>query len=86
MAYATRADIEAIYGPAHLETLVPADVDLDAAVTRAIAAAQGMIDPYLRKRYNLPLAISTSPVGSSPPARTGSPRRSPSARRSSSIS
>lgn len=57
MAYATRADIEAIYGPAHLETLVPADVDLDAAVTRAIAAAQGMIDPYLRKRYNLPLAI-----------------------------
>ncbi len=57
MTYATRADIEAIYGAGHLETLVPADVDLDAAVARALASAKGMIDPYLRKRYQLPLAI-----------------------------
>lgn len=56
-AYATRADIETIYGARHLETLVPSDVDLDGAVAAAIAAAQAMIDPYLRKRYQLPLAI-----------------------------
>jgi phage gp36-like protein len=57
MAYATRADIEAIYGARHLETLVPSDVDLDTAVARALDAAEGMINPYLRKRYNLPLAV-----------------------------
>jgi phage gp36-like protein len=55
--YATRADIEAIYGQRHLETLVPGDVDLDAAVARALDAARGMIDPYLRKRYQLPLGV-----------------------------
>lgn len=57
MAYATRADIEAIYGARHLETLVPADVDLDVAVANAIAGAQAMIDPYLRKRYLLPITV-----------------------------
>ena len=31
MAYATRADIEAIYGANHLQTLVAHDVDLDQA-------------------------------------------------------
>ena len=56
-AYATRADIEAIYGANHLATLVAGDVDLDSAVARAIAAAQAMIDPYLRKRYDLPLSL-----------------------------
>lgn len=57
MTYATRADIEAIYGAGHLETLVPSDVDMDVAVARALASAKGMIDPYLRKRYQLPLAV-----------------------------
>lgn len=57
MTYATRADIEAIYGAKHLETLVPADVDMDVAVANAIAAAQAMIDPYLRKRYVLPITV-----------------------------
>lgn len=55
MAYATRQDIEAIYGANHLETLVAHDVDLDQAVARALASAQARIDPYLRKRYTLPL-------------------------------
>jgi len=55
--YASRQDIEAIYGARHLETLVPADVDIDVAVSRAITAAAAMIDPYLRKRYRLPLPV-----------------------------
>lgn len=57
MIYATRQDIETIYGARHLETLVPADVDMDVAVARAIRSAQAMIDPYLRKRYRLPLPV-----------------------------
>ena len=55
MTYATRADIEAIYGAGQLETLVAADVDLDEAVARALADAGAQMDPYLRKRYRLPL-------------------------------
>jgi phage gp36-like protein len=62
MAYATRADIEAIYGARHLVTLVPAVVDLDTAVARALDAAEGMINPYLRKRYNLPLSVVPSAI------------------------
>ncbi len=62
MAYATRADIETLYGPNHLLTLVPADVDVDAAVAVAIESAQAMIDPYLRKRYVLPIAVATPAI------------------------
>ena len=62
MTYATRADIEAIYGLRHLETLVPADVDMDVAVGNALMAAQAMIDPYLRKRYVLPIAVAVPPI------------------------
>lgn len=62
MAYATRADIEAIYGARHLETLVPSDVDMDVAVERAITAAQAVIDPYLRKRYVLPITVATPAI------------------------
>lgn len=57
MTYATRADIETIYGANHLQTLVAHDVDLDTAVARALASAQARIDPYLRKRYTLPLPV-----------------------------
>lgn len=57
MAYATRQDIEAIYGVNHLQTLVAHDVDFDMAVNRALAAAEARIDPYLRKRYTLPLPL-----------------------------
>jgi len=62
MAYATRSDIETLYGPNHLLTLVPADVDVDAAVAIAIESAQAMIDPYLRKRYVLPIAVPTPAI------------------------
>lgn len=62
MAYATRTDIETIYGARFLETLVPSDVDMDMAVARAITAAEAMIDPYLRKRYVLPIAVATPAI------------------------
>ena len=62
MPYATRQDIEAIYGARHLETLVPADVDMDVAVANAIVSAQAMIDPYLRKRYVLPIGATVPPI------------------------
>lgn len=54
--YATRADIEAIYGAGFLQTLVAVDLDLDAAVTRACEASSAEIDAYLGRRYALPLA------------------------------
>lgn len=62
MSYATRADIEALYGPNHLLTLVPADVEVGAAVAIAIESAQAMIDPYLRKRYVLPIIVPTPAI------------------------
>ena len=61
MPYATRQDIETLRGARFLETLLPADVDADAAVALAIEAAQAQIDPYLRKRYVLPLT-SVPPI------------------------
>lgn len=64
MAYATRTDIEAIYGAAHLETLVAADLDLDAAVDRACAAASAEIDAYLGQRYAVPLTPPSDVVTS----------------------
>ncbi|SFD76369.1 Mu-like prophage protein gp36 [Bosea sp. CRIB-10] len=60
MTYATRADIEAIYGASHLATLVAHDVDLDVAVGRALDAAARQMEPYLRKRYRLPLPAGAS--------------------------
>lgn len=62
MAYATRADIEAIYGRRYLETLLPTDVDGDAAVTRALSDASAIIDSYLSMRYRLPLASTPNVV------------------------
>ncbi|GHE72281.1 hypothetical protein GCM10019059_34890 [Camelimonas fluminis] len=57
MPYATRSDIEQIYGARQLLTLLAKDVDPDVAVARAIAAAEAMINPYLRKRYLVPLPV-----------------------------
>jgi len=56
-AYATLADIAALYGQ---QALVVADHDRDgtpdeAAVDRALEAAAGEIDTYLAARYGLPL-------------------------------
>lgn len=58
MAYATQADIEAIYSP---DALYVADRDGDgvadaAAVTRALDAASAEIDSYLGVRHTLPLS------------------------------
>jgi phage gp36-like protein len=55
-SYASRIDIETLYGAAHLETLVAAELDIDTAVARACAAASAEIDLYLGQRYGLPLA------------------------------
>jgi phage gp36-like protein len=57
VTYATRQDIETLRGARFLETLLPLDVDADVAVGLAIEAAQAQIDPYLRKRYVLPIAV-----------------------------
>ncbi len=62
MSYATRADIETLYGPNHLLTLIPADVNVDNAVAVAVESAQAMIDPYLRKRYVLPITVPTPAI------------------------
>ena len=58
MAYATQADIEAIYS---LNALYVADRDGDgnvdsAAVDRALSSASDEIDSYLATRYPVPLA------------------------------
>ncbi len=55
--YCTRADIEAVHGARHLETLVAADVDLNAAVAAACQQAAAQIDGYIARRYQVPLVI-----------------------------
>lgn len=57
MAYATRADIQRIYGAEFLADVTPADVvDPDGAVDAALLSASAEIDGYLSKQYSLPLA------------------------------
>lgn len=60
MAYATKADIEALHGAAFLQTLVAADLDLDTAVATACAAASDEMDSYLAQRFRLP--FETAPA------------------------
>lgn len=57
MAYITRADIEAIYGPSFLAMLVPADADIDAVTLEAASLASGEADLYLCIRYTVPLVL-----------------------------
>ncbi|BBF92362.1 DUF1320 domain-containing protein [Blastochloris tepida] len=54
--YASRADIESLYGPDFLAGLQPEGADLDAAVARAAADADAEIDAYVGQRHTLPLA------------------------------
>ncbi|MEM1344857.1 MAG: DUF1320 domain-containing protein [Pseudomonadota bacterium] len=59
MAYATRADIETIYGADTLARVADRDFDEvidDAAVDAALARASAEMDGYIRSRYALPLA------------------------------
>ena len=59
MTYASRADLEALFGQeevAHRESVLPAG-----AVARALADADAQIDSYLAARYVLPLSILPLP-------------------------
>lgn len=55
MAYATRADIEEIWGEQFVLDLLPEDVDGDVAIARALERASGEIDTHLSARYATPL-------------------------------
>lgn len=56
MPYATKADIDALYGSDFLTDILDDGVDADAAVASAIANAGTEIDTHLSARYSLPLA------------------------------
>ncbi|MBN8243305.1 DUF1320 domain-containing protein [Nitratireductor aquimarinus] len=56
MAYATRTDIEEIWGEQILIDLLTPDVDAEVAVSNALTQASGEMDVYLSARYQLPLA------------------------------
>ena len=57
MTYATKADIESLWGADFLGDLLPEDVDGDAAVETALQFAASEIDAHLSARYELPLAM-----------------------------
>lgn len=58
MVYATRADIEQLWGEEFLADILPSVVDADAAVLSALTIASNEIDVYLSARYSLPLPAS----------------------------
>ncbi|MBB4302349.1 phage gp36-like protein [Rhodobium orientis] len=64
MIYASKADIEALYGPDFLTDILPGEMtepaDIDAAVANALSAASEEIDEYLSARYRLPLKSAPS--------------------------
>ncbi len=66
MIYATKADIEEIWGAGFLADILPEDVDAEAAVAAALKRASEVIDLHLSARYELPLA--TLPPGLVGPA------------------
>jgi len=55
MAYATRTDIEDLWGADFLGDLLPDDVVLEDAVAGALDRASAEIDAHLSARYPLPL-------------------------------
>jgi phage gp36-like protein len=55
MAYATRTDIEEIWGDQFVTDLLPEDVDGDVAIARALERASGEIDTHLSARYKTPI-------------------------------
>lgn len=58
MAYASKTDIETLWGAEFLSDLLPEDVDADAAIASALRFASAEIDAHLSARYELPLAAS----------------------------
>lgn len=55
MAYATRASIEDLWGTEFLADLLPADVDQDVSIARALTQASAEIDTHLSARYATPI-------------------------------
>jgi len=55
MAYATRGEIEEVWGAAFVGDLLPEDVDGDTAIARAIERASAEIDTHLSARYDTPI-------------------------------
>ena len=66
MTYATRADLERLWGLEFLSDLLPQDVTLDTALDEALGHAGDEIDAHLSARYTLPLqsppAVLTMPA------------------------
>jgi len=55
LAYASRTDIEEIWGEQFVADLLPDDVDGDMAIARALERASGEIDTHLSARYRTPI-------------------------------
>lgn len=55
MAYATRQDMEELWGESFVAELFPVDADGDVAIGRALAQASGEIDTHLSARYRTPI-------------------------------
>lgn len=58
MIYATRTEIEEIWGADFVSDLLPEDVNADTAFAGALAQASAEIDIHLSARYQLPLAVA----------------------------
>ena len=58
MIYASREQLEEVWGADFIGGLLPEDVDTAEAVGGALARASGEIDLYLSARYPLPLAAA----------------------------
>ncbi len=58
MAYASRADVEELWGSEFLADILPEGVDAHASVSLALKIASDEIDIYLSARYSLPLPNS----------------------------
>ncbi len=55
MNYATRADIEELWGAEFVSDILPEGVDADASILSALDIASKEVDVYLSARYPLPL-------------------------------
>lgn len=66
MIYATRADLEELWGVEFVGDILPEDVDADASIASALDVASRDVDAYLSVRYPLPLpsapAVLKSPT------------------------
>ena len=66
MAYASRQDMEDLWGVDFVSQLLAADVDGDVAIARALERASADIDLHLSARYTTPIA--GNPLGLVTPA------------------